>query len=142
VQCFFFWARNFAKGRKIIISGNILSQYLLFLQKKISPNFRKNKIGKIWSHLDFDLSLRAFISLAFKKIKLRQVLKSCCHLMLNPSLDASQCCNILKIEENITDYCVSWDFFNFLFSRCTLWHTNKMNFIVRGKKRTQVNWEH
>jgi hypothetical protein len=107
--------------------------------KKIPKKFRKLKLENVGHQFGLWLKFKSIYLTSFLKKLLRQVLESWCHLMLNTSLDASQCCNILKIEENITDYCVSWDFINFLFLCCTVWHTNKMNFIGRGKKKKNTS---
>jgi hypothetical protein len=70
-----------------------------FFESKISPkcekwkgfckkmsNFQPNKkkSQNFCPHLDFNFSMVAFKNL------FRWVLKTCCHLMLNPSWDASQ----------------------------------------------------
>jgi hypothetical protein len=57
----------------------------LFLLKIVK--FQK-KIENPLPHLDVDFNLVEFLPPAFKL--LRHDLKTCCHLMLNPSWDASQ----------------------------------------------------
>ncbi len=57
----------------------------LFLLKMVK--FQK-KIENSLPHLDIDFNLVAFLQPVFKL--LRHDLKTCCHLMLNPSWDASQ----------------------------------------------------
>jgi hypothetical protein len=53
------------------------------------------KIGEIFANLD---SVFFLVCEGFKKL-FKQVLKSCCHLVLNPSGDASQCPNIRKLKK-------------------------------------------
>jgi hypothetical protein len=60
----------------------ILSQYSHFLEKK-NLQILKKKLNFFLSHLDSDFNVLTFLRLVFELF--RQVLKTCCHLMLNPS---------------------------------------------------------
>jgi hypothetical protein len=66
--------------------GNFLWQYSPFF---LMPNFEKLNHEKFSPHLDSDFSFGGILLTSFSLLCI-QVLKTCCHFMLNASWDASQ----------------------------------------------------
>jgi hypothetical protein len=90
----FFLVQNFAKIK--IKRKHSDSMFLFFLEKSLVFSPKKDYWELFLPHLNSDFSLVA-LSLVFLLFKL--VLRTCHHLMLNPSWNASQWCNIRKLKK-------------------------------------------
>jgi len=99
VQSFFYWGVKVCQNMKNTNKTGIFCHNILtfwnFLKKIFK--FWKRKLNFVLSHLDSDFNLLTFLRLVFKLF--RGVLKTCCHLMLNPSRDASQWWDVTKLKK-------------------------------------------
>jgi hypothetical protein len=94
-QSFFYWGVKVCQNMKNTNKTGIFCHNILISWKRKSSNFEK-KIEFFLVTFNSDFNLLTFLRLVFKLF--RRVLKTCCHLMLNPSWDTSQWREVTKLK--------------------------------------------